>query len=130
VLDRLAHFFPPSERWTAQRPLPGGDFAYDGLDALVAHTLQRWPFLSDDHARRLTRAYGTRVENVLKDASGIDDLGQRFGADLTAAEVRYLIGHEWAQTTDDVLWRRSKLGLRLSAAQRAQLEAFMDTVTR
>ena len=130
VLDRLAHFFPPSERWTAQRPLPGGDFAYDGLDALVAHTLQRWPFLSDDHARRLTRAYGTRVENVLKDASGIDDLGQRFGADLTAAEVRYLIGHEWAQTADDVLWRRSKLGLRFSAAQRAQLEGFMGAVTR
>ncbi|MFZ3352725.1 MAG: glycerol-3-phosphate dehydrogenase [Xanthobacteraceae bacterium] len=130
VLDRLAHFFPPSERWTAQLPLPGGDFAYDGLDALVAHTLQRWPFLSDDHARRLTRAYGTRVENVLKDASGIDDLGQRFGADLTAAEARYLIGHEWAQTTDDVLWRRSKLGLRFSAAQRAQLEGFMGAVTR
>ena len=65
---------------------------------------------------------------MLKDASGIDDLGQRFGADLTAAEVRYLIGHEWAQTADDVLWRRSKLGLRFSAAQRAQLEGFMGTV--
>jgi glycerol-3-phosphate dehydrogenase len=130
VLDRLAHFFPRSERWTAQRPLPGGDFPHDGVDALVEQTLQRWPFLSDDHARRLTRAYGTRVENVLKDASGIDDLGQRFGADLTAAEVRYLMDREWARTADDVLWRRSKLGLRLSAAQRDQLEDFMGAANR
>ena len=130
VLDRLAHFFPRSERWTAQRPLPGGDFPHDGVDALVEQTLQRWPFLSDDHARRLTRAYGTRVENVLKDASGIDDLGQRFGADLTAAEVRYLMDREWARTADDVLWRRSKLGLRLSSAQRDQLEDFMGAANR
>ncbi len=128
VLDRLAHFFPRSQRWTAQRPLPGGDFAYDGLDALVEQTLRRWPFLGDDHARRLTRAYGTRVERVLKDASGIDDLGQRFGIDLTAAEVRYLMEREWARSADDVLWRRSKLGLRFSAAQRGQLENFMSAV--
>ncbi len=130
VLDRLAHFFPRSQRWTAQGSLPGGDFAYDGLDALVAQTLRRWPFLSDGHARRLTRAYGTRVENVLKDASGIDDLGQRFGADLTAAEVRYLMEQEWARTADDVLWRRSKLGLRFSATQCGQLEDFMRAASR
>mgnify|MGYP001554808369 CR=1 FL=1 len=113
-----------------RRPVPGGDFPHDGVDALVEQTLQRWPFLSDDHARRLTRAYGTRVENVLKDASGIDDLGQRFGADLTAAEVRYLMDREWARTADDVLWRRSKLGLRLSSAQRDQLEDFMGAANR
>lgn len=126
VLDRLAHFFPRSERWTARHPLPGGDFAYDGVDALVERTLRRWPFLSDGHARRLVRAYGTRVANVLKDATRIDDLGQRFGADLTAAEIRYLTQCEWARTADDVLWRRSKLGLRFGAAQRAQLEDFMS----
>lgn len=130
VLDRLAHFFPQSRHWTAQRPLPGGDFAYDGLDALVEQALRRWPFLSDGHARRLTRAYGTRVENVLKGASGIDDLGQRFGADLTAAELRYLMEREWARTADDVLWRRSKLGLRFSATQRGQLEDFMKAANR
>jgi glycerol-3-phosphate dehydrogenase len=105
--------------------LPGGDFAFDGLDALVKDTQQRWPFLTDEHARRLTRAYGTRLENVLKTAACLDDLGQRFGADLTAAEVRYLMQKEWAQTADDVLWRRSKLGLRFSDAQRATLDDFM-----
>jgi glycerol-3-phosphate dehydrogenase len=125
VLDRLAHFFPRSQRWTAHSHLPGGDFPYDGLDALIARTLQRWPFLTDQHARRLAHAYGTRVENVLKDAVRRDDLGRRFGADLTAAEVRYLMQTEWAQTADDLLWRRSKLGLRLSAAQRGALENFM-----
>ena len=125
VLDRLAHFFPHSRRWTAQSPLPGGDFAYDGLEALIERTLQRWPFLTDAHARRLTRAYGTRVENVLAQATRADDLGQRLGADLTAAEVRYLMAKEWALTADDVLWRRSKLGLRISPEQRGMLERFM-----
>jgi glycerol-3-phosphate dehydrogenase len=125
VLDRLAHFFPPLERWTRASPLPGGDFAYDGVEALIERTLQRWPFLTDAHARRMVRAYGTRVENVLGNAAKLDDLGQRFGADLTAAEVRYLMQKEWAQTADDVLWRRSKLGLRISQAQRQTLECFM-----
>jgi glycerol-3-phosphate dehydrogenase len=125
ALARLAHFFPPVRSWTATSPLPGGNFSYDGLGVQIARTLQRWPFLTDSHAERLVRAYGTRVENVLKDASRLDDLGQRFGADLTAAEVRYLMQTEWAQSADDVLWRRSKLGLRFSQAQRAALEDFM-----
>jgi glycerol-3-phosphate dehydrogenase len=129
ALRQLAHLFPASRSWTrpwtAQSPLPGGDFAYDGFEALVARTLQRWPFLSNDHAKRLAHAYGTRVENVLSDAVRVDDLGSRFGADLTAAEVRYLMQKEWAQTPDDVLWRRSKLGLRFSQAQRGALADFM-----
>jgi glycerol-3-phosphate dehydrogenase len=125
TLGKLAHFFPPSRPWTADSTLPGGDFAYDGIDALQARTLERWPFLTDAHARRLTHAYGTRVGDVLRDAARLDDLGQRFGADLTAAELRYLISKEWAQTADDVLWRRSKLGLRFSPAQQAALEGFM-----
>jgi glycerol-3-phosphate dehydrogenase len=125
ALDRLAHFFPLSRRWTGQSPLPGGDFPYDGIDALVGRTLQQWPFLGADHARRLAHAYGTRVQNVLGNAARLDDLGQRFGADLTAAEVRYLMQHEWARNADDILWRRSKLGLRMDAAQTAVLAAFM-----
>jgi glycerol-3-phosphate dehydrogenase len=122
---QLSHFFPPSQPWTARSPLPGGDFAYDALEKLVEQTLNTWPFLTADHARRLTRAFGTRVGNVLKTASKLDDLGTCFGADLTAAEVRYLMTKEWAETADDVLWRRSKLGLRLSDAQRAALDGFM-----
>ncbi len=125
VLGGLAHFFPPSKPWTAQTPLPGGDFALDGMPGLIEATQRRWPFLTAEHARRLTRAYGTRVENILTTAARLDDLGRRFGADLTAAEVRYLMTKEWAQTADDVLWRRSKLGLRFSETQRATLDRFM-----
>jgi glycerol-3-phosphate dehydrogenase len=125
VLDRLAHFFARSQRWTAQSPLPGGDFLYDGVETLIERTQRNWPFLADSHARRLVRAYGTRVERVLATATRLDDLGLRFGADLTAAEVRYLMEKEWAQTADDVLWRRSKLGLRFSETQRAALDGFI-----
>jgi glycerol-3-phosphate dehydrogenase len=126
VLVKLAHFFPRTRPWTAKSALPGGDFVYDGLETLTARTLRAWPFLADDHARRLVRAYGTRIGDVLKDVASSADLGISFGADLTAAEVRYLMTKEWAQTADDVLWRRSKLGLRLTDAQRATLDRFMS----
>jgi glycerol-3-phosphate dehydrogenase len=126
VLGRLAAFFPRAPAWTANSPLPGGDFVYDGAPALIARTRRQWPFLTEDHARRLVGAYGTRVAGVLKTATRPDDLGIDFGAGLTAEEVRYLMANEWAQTADDVLWRRSKLGLRFSPAQRAALEGFMS----
>ena len=125
VLARLSPFCPRLRPWTAKSPLPGGDFVYDGAPTLIEGTRRRWPFLTEDHARRLVGAYGTRVEQVLQTATRLDDLGIRFGADLTAAEVRYLMTKEWAQTADDVLWRRSKLGLRFSQAERAALERFM-----
>jgi glycerol-3-phosphate dehydrogenase len=129
ALQRLAHFFPRSRPWTAPRhspsPLPGGDFVYDGVETLVERTRRTRPFLTEDHARRLVRAYGTRVDRVLEPATSLDDLGANFGADLTAAEVRYLMTKEWAQTADDLLWRRSKLGLRLSAEQTAALDRYM-----
>jgi glycerol-3-phosphate dehydrogenase len=127
ALSRLSHFFPRSRPWTAQAALPGGDFVYDGVDTLIERTQRTWRFLTPDHARRLVRAYGTRVNRVLGTAAGIDDLGARFGADLTAAEVRYLMSKEWARTVDDVLWRRSKLGLRFSQAQIGVLERFMGS---
>jgi glycerol-3-phosphate dehydrogenase len=130
ALARLSHFFPRSQPWTAKGPLPGGDFIYDGLETLIERTQRTWPFLTADHARRLTCAYGTRVTNVLKTAAKLEDLGTHFGADLTATEVRYLMDKEWAETADDVLWRRSKLGLRLSEAQRTALDQFMKNSRR
>jgi glycerol-3-phosphate dehydrogenase len=125
AMAKLAHFFPRTRAWTARSALPGGDFVYDGLETLIARTLRTWPFLSADHARRLTSAYGTRIDDVLKSAKVPADLGLRFGADLTAAEVHYLMDREWALTADDVLWRRTKLGLRFNDAQRIMLDRFM-----
>jgi glycerol-3-phosphate dehydrogenase len=125
AMAKLAHFFPRSKPWTAGSPLPGGDFLYDGLSTLIERTRERWKFLTADHAHRLVAAYGTRVDRVLGNAKTLDDLGMRFGADLTSAELRYLMTEEWAQTADDVLWRRSKLGLRFSDVQRVELDRFM-----
>ena len=115
ALERLAHVIPAGPAWTADSHLPGGEFPHDGLEALIAKTRRSRPFLSEAHARRLVRAYGTRVERVLGPARRMEDLGPCLGADLTAAEVRYLMEREWAQTADDVLWRRTQAGLALFA---------------
>jgi glycerol-3-phosphate dehydrogenase len=125
ALDRLAHVLPAGAAWTEGSQLPGGELPHDGLAALIARTRRARPFLSDGLARRLVYAYGMRVERVLGPARRMEDLGPRLGADLTAAEVRYLMEREWAQTEEDVLWRRSKLGLRFSPEEREQLARFM-----
>jgi len=80
--------------------------------------------------RRLLRAYGTRISEILGDASSAEDLGRVVGADLTEAELRYLMDTEWARTAADVVWRRGKLGLRLTAAQIADIDAAMQTMAR
>ncbi len=125
ALDRLAHVVEVGPAWTADSHLPGGEFPHDGVEALVTKTRKSRPFLSEEHARRLVRTYGTRVERVLGPARRLQDLGPCLGADLTGAEVRYLMDREWAQTEDDVLWRRTKLGLRFSPEEREKLARFM-----
>ena len=111
--------------WTGQETLPGGDFPVDGFEAKVAAAVARYRFVPEPTLRRLLRAYGTRIDNLLGDATCYADLGQEFGADLTEAELRYLMRAEWARTAEDVVWRRGKLGLRLSAAQIAAVNAAM-----
>jgi glycerol-3-phosphate dehydrogenase len=125
ALQMLSPFFVLGPAWTGRTPLPGGDIPWNGVDDLIARTRERWPFLTEAHARRLVRAYGTRVEGILGEAKSLHELGEGFGADLTAAEVRYLMQREWALGAEDILWRRSKLGLKLSAAERANLDRFM-----
>jgi glycerol-3-phosphate dehydrogenase len=115
--------------WTAGSTLPGGEFAPDGFYEVVAETIGRWPFLSEPHARRLVRAYGRRAERILGEAQSMDDLGPRFTADLTGAEVRYLVEKEWAQTAEDILYRRSKLGLTASDEARAAISAYVATLS-
>jgi glycerol-3-phosphate dehydrogenase len=125
ALAKLAPVFGERPAWTKRAPLPGGDFDVDGMERLIAGVRRNFSFLSERHARRLARAYGTRVRVVLGTATSSADLGPTFGSDLTAAEVRYLMTHEWAQTAEDVLWRRTKLGLRVSRDDRARLQSFM-----
>ena len=126
ALAKLTPFFPTAGGdWTAGVALPGGDFAVDGFDDLVMRLRTDFPFLSDRWARRLARAYGTEARAILGDARTADDLGRDFGATLTETELRWLMAREYARTAEDVIWRRSKLGLRLTQDQTAAIDAFM-----
>ncbi len=116
---------PPLGPWTAGAPLPGGNFHHDGGPALVAGLIRDYPFLTEFWAKRLVRAYGLEARAVLGGAQSAADLGQDFGATLTEAEVRWLMTHEFARTAEDVVWRRTKLGLRLEPAQVAALDNWM-----
>jgi glycerol-3-phosphate dehydrogenase len=125
AVSRFTPFYPMSPRWTADTPLPGGDFAWQRFEDEVDAAVARWRFLGEPQARRMVAAYGTRLGIVLGDASERADLGLSFGPELTGAEVRYLMTKEWARFPDDILWRRSKLGLTMPAADRDALAAFM-----
>ena len=125
AVSRFTPFYPMSPRWTAKAPLPGGDFAWPRFDDRVDRARARWRFLTENEARRLVAAYGTRVEAILGDARDRAELGPAFGAELTGAEVRYLMTKEWARFPDDILWRRSKLGLTLLPQEREALAQFM-----
>jgi glycerol-3-phosphate dehydrogenase len=125
AVNKLIPFYPMSRRWTAKAPLPGGDFAPARFDEQVDRAQARWRFLSESQARRLVAAYGTRIAAVLGDAQTRDDLGPHFGDELSTTEVRYLMTREWARFADDVLWRRSKLGLTMPPRHREALAEFM-----
>lgn len=111
--------------WTATAALPGGDLPEADFDAFAASFQRHWPFLPAATARRLAHAYGSRAPLFLGNARSLDELGEHFGAGLTRAEVDYLMSHEWARTADDVLWRRTKLGLYLGRHQSERLAEFM-----
>ena len=111
--------------WSGSEPLPGGDFPMHDFVAGLQALRQKYSFLDEATALRIKRQYGTLAETILGDAKEMADLGRHFGFGLTEAEVRYLIDREWAVTAEDILWRRSKLGLRLSKPQVSALEAFM-----
>ena len=124
VMEKLApHLTQPGAPWTATTPLPGGDIPGSFSD-LVATLTSEYPKL-DGFTRRLAMAYGTRTRLVFGEAREPADLGELFTADLTAREVDYLMDQEWARTAEDVLWRRSKLGLTATADETARLEAYM-----
>jgi glycerol-3-phosphate dehydrogenase len=93
----------------------------DGMTALCQATQRRYAFLPEATVCRLVRSYGTLVPSVLGDAARMEDLGTNFGADLTEREITWLRDTEWARTAEDVLWRRSKLGLRFSPDEAAAL---------
>jgi len=110
-----------ADPWTAEASLPGGDIADADFDTFMVGLRGSYPWLPLADLKRLGRAYGTRARDILGNASKLDDLGQHFGGGLTERELDYLRGNEWATTPDDVLWRRSKLGLHLDRDQQQAL---------
>jgi len=127
AVSKLAPYLkPPRPSQTAHETLPGGDVGADGVAAFEAAIKRDFPWLPDDQARRYVRLYGTRTRPLLESARGPADLGIHFGADLYQREVDFLVATEWAQSADDILWRRTKLGLRLNAAEIVRLEAHLQ----
>ncbi|WP_417309683.1 glycerol-3-phosphate dehydrogenase [Devosia sp.] len=122
VVDDIGHEIGKrGAHWTHDAKLPGGDFAPTAFDAELAKLQKAYPGFAPDVLHRLLRSYGTLAPTVLGDAKSLDDMGETFGAGLTAREIDYMIAREWARAGEDVLWRRSKLGLRLDATQIARV---------
>ena len=123
LLPRLGRQAPA---WTANASLPGGDIPNLDIDAFGAEMARRWPWLPAPLLRRYLRAYGTRVEALIGGAGRLDDLGRSIGETLYEAEVDYLVRQEWARSAEDILWRRSKLGLHLSSDAPESLSAWLS----
>ncbi|MCP9221573.1 glycerol-3-phosphate dehydrogenase [Erythrobacter sp. LQ02-29] len=126
ALEKLAaHLTVSGEEWTGNAPLPGGRMP-DGFDAFVADAARRYPWMGPRMRLRLARAYGNRMHRWLGETHGMADLGARMGGDLYAAELAYLAEHEFARTAQDALWRRSKLGLHLTAGEIERVERWFQ----
>lgn len=125
ALEKLSPYLGGGSGWTRDAPLPGGNFPVNAVGDLVRQLLHDFPFLPLRLAQRLIRAYGTLAREVLGRANTLADLGRDFGHGLTECEVRYLMEREFARTAEDVVWRRSKLGLWLSKEEIAALEVWM-----
>ena len=126
ALDLLAQSLPDMKpAWTANAPLPGGDIPNADFEGFLATFRRSAPWLPEALARRYARAYGTRVDRLLAGARSLTELGEDFGGGLYEAEIDYLISQEWARTTEDILWRRSKLGLHVAESTAQRLAARM-----
>ncbi len=128
--DELAEHIPAlsGKRWTGRAPLPGGDFPTDGAAALRAEYKLAYPFLPAATVDRIVKAYGTDARRWLADATGWDALGGEIAHGLSAAEVQWMVTREWARDVEDILWRRSKLGLHFTPDEIERLAACLDAI--
>ena len=126
VLQKLAPFYEGlGKSWTAEAPLPGGDFPHDGVDDLIDQIHQQHPYLPEGLARRMARAYGTDTFTILDGKADVADLGEDFGHGVFAAELNWVMDHEWVMTVEDFIWRRTKLGLFLSLDAVKKIAAYI-----
>lgn len=127
AMTRLAPWFRMAPAWTAQQTLPGGNF--DSQAQLTEQLADEYPWLSSEQLQRYVRSYGTLSQMFLRGSLGPQDLGEHFGAGLTEREIKYLREQEWAQSLEDILWRRSKLGLHLTETEQARLADYLAQLT-
>ncbi|MBT5266127.1 MAG: glycerol-3-phosphate dehydrogenase [Rhodospirillaceae bacterium] len=127
ALDELQRFLPGVRpAWTAFSRLPGGEFPVGEIDELLTELESDYSQMPKAMLSRMARAYGTRTKRLLNSSQTSQELGHHFGADLYQNEIEYLIEHEWAVTADDILWRRTKLGLHLDASERGQVAEYLQ----
>jgi glycerol-3-phosphate dehydrogenase len=127
AMDKLASTFPlMGKAWTARAPLPGGDFDFRETALWIDNIRGRIPDMPEKQAGRLFRCYGTRTQRLLQGVRRLDDLGEDFGGGLRRREVDFLMEEEWAKSAEDILWRRTKLGLGFSAEQCRRLQSYME----
>ena len=113
------------KKWTRGASLPGGDFPQDQFNLLLENLIKEFSFLNSHDIHRMARAYGTRIYEMMDGASKIEDMGIAFGAGLYSKEVEYLIKSEWVTNVEDIIWRRSKLGLHMKKEEVEKLTAWM-----
>jgi len=126
ALTKLGPLLQTRGTWTGNAPLPGG-YMPQGLQQFTSDCAARYRFLDEFTLARLIAAYGSRTPDILRDAKDWGDLGKSFGSGLTEAELDYLIAREWATTAEDVVWRRSKLGLHLSTSEMHELKVWIQS---
>ena len=130
AMQELSRILPwPKKGITRTEILPGGDFGPGGMARYEASLRQRLPWMPQTQLFRYVRYYGTRSEEMLQEIGSVTDLGKRFGADFYEREVNFLMESEWAETVDDLIWRRTKMGLRLSPAEKKDLNRFLSAGT-
>jgi glycerol-3-phosphate dehydrogenase len=131
ALAELKPWFPglAGSSWTGEAPLPGGECGIDGVASAKSELVGRCPWFDAGTRDRIFHAYGSLVSAWLGEAQSLAELGQHFGHGLTQAEVDYLVAQEWAESAEDILWRRTKLGLRFTADEAAALQAYVAQAT-
>ena len=129
VLNELKPYLSIKKKWTQNSKLPGGNFEVHDFTKLVDELSKKYNFLDRKWANRLIRAYGTEAKDILGESESLSDLGENFGWNLTEKEVLWLMENEWAETVDDILWRRSKIGLRLDKNEVNKLQLFLNKKT-
>ena len=130
VLEKIVPFFPNAGKpWTAGAALPGGNFPFDEVETRIAELQRKYSFFGPQNVRRIFRAYGTNAEKMFDNARFAKDMGKSFGP-LSEREISYLRAEEWVREADDILWRRSKLGLHLSAEEQQSLREHMKPATK